>query len=122
MASPGDREDGCGVPAGEPDSRELGAAGRGIQARIRFPCATGEPSKLQPAGVSPEQRFTFGPDGSIVPSMDSAVGSEAPGESQRSAPELATLLLELARLVKARRYYGPGDARLARVFVYHAES
>ena len=47
--------------------------------------------------------------------MDSAGGSEAPG-SRRSAPELATLLLELARLVKARRYYGPGDARLATVF------
>ena len=48
--------------------------------------------------------------------MDSAVGTEAPGEGRRSAPELATLLLELARLVKARRYYGPGDARLVSVF------
>jgi HEAT repeat protein len=48
--------------------------------------------------------------------MDSAVGTEAHGGARRSAPELATLLLELARLVKARRYYGPGDARLATVF------
>ncbi len=48
--------------------------------------------------------------------MDSGVGIEAHGGARRSAPELATLLLELARLVKARRYYGPGDARLAAVF------
>lgn len=48
--------------------------------------------------------------------MDSSVGTEAQGGARRSAPELATLLLELARLVKARRYYGPGDARLAAVF------
>jgi HEAT repeat protein len=34
----------------------------------------------------------------------------------RTAPELATLLLELSRLIRARRYYPPGDARLADVF------
>jgi len=34
----------------------------------------------------------------------------------RTAPELATLLLELGRLVRARRYYPPGDSRLAGVF------
>jgi HEAT repeat protein len=34
----------------------------------------------------------------------------------RTAPELATLLLELGRLIRARRYYPPGDARLAGVF------
>jgi len=34
----------------------------------------------------------------------------------RTAPELATLLLELGRLIRARRYYKPGDARLAGVF------
>src|SRR5512139_3249723 len=34
----------------------------------------------------------------------------------RTAPELATLLLELGRLIRARRYYAPGDARLASVF------
>ncbi len=48
--------------------------------------------------------------------MDSTVGSEAGEAARRTAPELATLLLELARLVKARRYYGPGDSRLATVF------
>ena len=34
----------------------------------------------------------------------------------RTAPELATLLLELGRLIRARRFYKPGDARLANVF------
>ncbi len=34
----------------------------------------------------------------------------------RTAPELAVLLLELARIVKARRFYGPRDAQLAAVF------
>jgi HEAT repeat protein len=34
----------------------------------------------------------------------------------RTAPELATLLLELGRLIRARRYYPPGDPRLAGVF------
>ncbi len=34
----------------------------------------------------------------------------------RTAPELATLLLELGRLIRARRFYQPGDARLAAVF------
>jgi HEAT repeat protein len=34
----------------------------------------------------------------------------------RTAPELATLLLELGRLIRARRFYKPGDARLADVF------
>jgi hypothetical protein len=34
----------------------------------------------------------------------------------RTAPELATLLLELGRLIRARRYYAPGDQRLAGVF------
>lgn len=34
----------------------------------------------------------------------------------RTAPELATLLLELGRLIRARRYYPPGDAKLAEVF------
>jgi HEAT repeat protein len=35
---------------------------------------------------------------------------------RRTAPELATLLLELGRLIRARRYYAPGDAKLASVF------
>jgi len=39
-----------------------------------------------------------------------------PGSGCRSASELATLMLELSRMVKARRFYEPGDARLARVF------
>ncbi len=34
----------------------------------------------------------------------------------RTAPELATLLLELGRLIRARRFYPAGDARLAAVF------
>ncbi|MGH7287008.1 MAG: hypothetical protein ACREI8_03200, partial [Myxococcota bacterium] len=34
----------------------------------------------------------------------------------RTAPELATLLLELGRLIRARRFYAPGDSRLAAVF------
>ena len=34
----------------------------------------------------------------------------------RSAPELTALLLELGRLVKARRFYPAGDARLVRLF------
>ena len=34
----------------------------------------------------------------------------------RTAPELATLLLELGRLIRARRFYPAGDARLAVVF------
>jgi HEAT repeat protein len=34
----------------------------------------------------------------------------------RTAPELATLLLELGRLIRARRYYPAGDRRLAGVF------
>ena len=34
----------------------------------------------------------------------------------RTAPELATLLLELGRLIRARRFYPPGDPRLAAVF------
>jgi hypothetical protein len=34
----------------------------------------------------------------------------------RTAPELATLLLELGRLIRARRFYPPGDQRLAGVF------
>jgi HEAT repeat protein len=39
------------------------------------------------------------------------------GEARlRTAPELATLLLELGRLIRARRYYPPGDPRLAAVF------
>lgn len=43
---------------------------------------------------------------------------EGAGEKRaaRTAPELAVLLLELARIVKARRFYGAGDARLADVF------
>ncbi len=41
----------------------------------------------------------------------------APGQVRpRTAPELATLLLELARLIRARRFYPPGDARLVTVF------
>jgi len=41
----------------------------------------------------------------------------APGAPRlRTAPELATLLLELGRLIRARRYYAPGDAKLAAVF------
>lgn len=48
--------------------------------------------------------------------MDSAPGTAAHGGARRSAPELATLLLELARVVKARRYYDPGDPRLADIF------
>lgn len=38
------------------------------------------------------------------------------GPRHRTAPELATLLLELGRLIRARRFYKPGDARLADVF------
>ena len=38
------------------------------------------------------------------------------GVRLRSAPELATLLLELGRLIRARRYYPAGDAKLATVF------
>jgi HEAT repeat protein len=38
------------------------------------------------------------------------------GVRLRTAPELATLLLELGRLIRARRYYPPGDAKLATVF------
>ena len=38
------------------------------------------------------------------------------GPRHRTAPELATLLLELGRLVRARRYYEPGDPKLADVF------
>ena len=34
----------------------------------------------------------------------------------RTAPELATLLLELGRLIRARRFYPAGDARLAAVY------
>jgi HEAT repeat protein len=34
----------------------------------------------------------------------------------RTAPELATLLLELGRLIRARRYYEPGDPKLASLF------
>ncbi len=34
----------------------------------------------------------------------------------RTAPELATLLLELGRLIRARRFYPPGDPKLAAVF------
>jgi HEAT repeat protein len=34
----------------------------------------------------------------------------------RTAPELATLLLELGRLIRARRYYAPGDPKLASLF------
>lgn len=34
----------------------------------------------------------------------------------RSAPELTALLLELGRLVKARRFYAPGDPRLVKLF------
>jgi hypothetical protein len=48
-----------------------------------------------------------------------AVGgpTTAPGQVRpRTAPELATLLLELGRLVRARRYYPPGDAKLAGIF------
>jgi HEAT repeat protein len=41
----------------------------------------------------------------------------APGAPRlRTAPELATLLLELGRLIRARRYYPPGDSKLAAVF------
>jgi len=41
----------------------------------------------------------------------------APGAVRlRTAPELATLLLELGRLIRARRYYAPGDPKLATVF------
>ena len=43
------------------------------------------------------------------------MGAEAAARL-RTAPELATLLLELGRLIRARRYYPPGDARLAGVF------
>ena len=35
---------------------------------------------------------------------------------RRTAPELATLLLELGRLIRARRFYPAGDARLAAVY------
>jgi HEAT repeat protein len=48
-----------------------------------------------------------------------AVGDSMPaagGVRQRSAPELATLLLELGRLIRARRFYPPGDPKLAAVF------
>lgn len=38
------------------------------------------------------------------------------GARLRTAPELATLLLELGRLIRARRYYAPGDPKLAAVF------
>jgi len=38
------------------------------------------------------------------------------GVRLRTAPELATLLLELGRLIRARRYYAPGDPKLATVF------
>jgi HEAT repeat protein len=38
------------------------------------------------------------------------------GVRLRTAPELATLLLELGRLIRARRYYPPGDPKLATVF------
>lgn len=48
---------------------------------------------------------------SLVPEDDAAAKS-----APRSAPELAVLLLELARIVKARRFYGAGDARLVEVF------
>jgi HEAT repeat protein len=34
----------------------------------------------------------------------------------RSAPEVMVLLLELGRLVKARRFYSPGDPRLVKLF------
>jgi hypothetical protein len=34
----------------------------------------------------------------------------------RTAPELATLLLELGRVIRARRFYPPGDPRLVTVF------
>ena len=34
----------------------------------------------------------------------------------RTAPELATLLLELGRVIRARRFYPPGDPRLVAVF------
>jgi len=41
----------------------------------------------------------------------------APGSVRlRTAPELATLLLELGRLIRARRFYPAGDGRLAAVF------
>lgn len=41
----------------------------------------------------------------------------APGAVRlRTAPELATLLLELGRLIRARRYYAPGDPKLATLF------
>ena len=36
----------------------------------------------------------------------------------RSGPELVSLLLELARVVKARRYFNPGDPRLVSVFAH----
>lgn len=39
-----------------------------------------------------------------------------PGTGDRTASELATLLLELGRIVKARRFYGAGDSRLAPIF------
>lgn len=39
-----------------------------------------------------------------------------PGSGCRSASELATLMLELGRMVKARRFYEPGDAHLAPIF------
>jgi HEAT repeat protein len=48
-----------------------------------------------------------------------ALGGSMPvpgGVRLRTAPELATLLLELGRLIRARRYYAPGDAKLASVF------
>ncbi len=48
--------------------------------------------------------------------MDDAPGTGAQGGDRRTAPELATLLLELARVVKARRYYKAGDPRLADIF------
>jgi HEAT repeat protein len=41
----------------------------------------------------------------------------APGPVRlRTAPELATLLLELGRVIRARRFYPPGDPRLVAVF------
>ncbi|MBW2240473.1 MAG: hypothetical protein JRH01_00680, partial [Deltaproteobacteria bacterium] len=39
-----------------------------------------------------------------------------PTTQPRSAPELVSLLLELARVVKARSYFAPGDPRLGPVF------
>jgi len=51
--------------------------------------------------------------------MGAGSGTESRGDAAgegRSASELATLLLELSRLVKARRFYPPGDARLVPLF------